>query len=595
MTKIKNMRMTKILALIAPLLGGVGGGLLTSCNDFLTIYPTDRIVGTDFWKTKADVNQMVDGAYVSMLGGGIQERAIMWGAFRSDELVKNIDHVSTVLDNVSAVNLLPSMGYCSWADFYYVINRCNIVLRHAPEVMQEDPEFTQGDYDVVRAQMLALRSLCYFYLVRAFRDVPYMTESVEDDSEIQTIAQSSPGEVLQNCLNDLEEASRYIIKTGAYGQGDWRNWGYFTRDAVHALMADIYLWRASMTHDRGDYQQVVNYADRIIDAKDQYYQSTHTTSVSTSKENKYHLANGITAFVSIFQAGNSHESILEWQYNGRNNSNTTLENYYYQVGDEKNHKTYGIAMASNIFNITATNANTPQGQKVFFSTNDYRFWNNVYEANSEEAEQMHIRKMVSNTGSIIPTTSTVGEHKGNARGFEEYDQNWIVYRLTDVMLMKAEALVELADSTDRTTQKLAFDLVQAVNQRSMTESAGDTLVFGNFPTKASMELLVLNERERELCFEGKRWFDLLRYTYRHMNGVNIYQKLADTGNWPTLYLPMVELLTRKSTEGGQSSAIAIKMKTEPYLYWPIQESETKVNNLLKQNPVWYQEKSTSKN
>ena len=590
------MRLTKMVAIIAPLtLGGLGSGLLTSCNDFLTIYPTDRIVGTDFWKTKADVNQMVDGAYVSMLGGGIQERAIMWGAFRSDELVKNIDHVSTVLDNVSAVNLLPSMGYCSWADFYYVINRCNIVLRHAPEVMQEDPEFTQGDYDVVRAQMLALRSLCYFYLVRAFRDVPYMTESVEDDSEIQTIAQSSPGEVLQNCLNDLEEASRYIIKTGAYGQGDWRNWGYFTRDAVHALMADIYLWRASMTHDRGDYQQVVNYADRIIDAKDQYYQSTHTTSVSTSKENKYHLANGITAFVSIFQAGNSHESILEWQYNGRNNSNTTLENYYYQVGDEKNHKTYGIAMASNIFNITATNANTPQGQKVFFSTNDYRFWNNVYEANSEEAEQMHIRKMVSNTGSIIPTTSTVGEHKGNARGFEEYDQNWIVYRLTDVMLMKAEALVELADSTDRTTQKLAFDLVQAVNQRSMTESAGDTLVFGNFPTKASMELLVLNERERELCFEGKRWFDLLRYTYRHMNGVNIYQKLADTGNWPTLYLPMVELLTRKSTEGGQSSAIAIKMKTEPYLYWPIQESETKVNNLLKQNPVWYQEKSTSKN
>ena len=34
---------------------------LTACNDFLTIYPTDRIVGDDFWKTKADVDQMVDG------------------------------------------------------------------------------------------------------------------------------------------------------------------------------------------------------------------------------------------------------------------------------------------------------------------------------------------------------------------------------------------------------------------------------------------------------------------------------------------------------------------------------------------------------
>ena len=38
---------------------------------------------------------------------------------------------------------------------------------------------------------------------------------------------------------------------------------------------------------------------------------------------------------------------------------------------------------------------------------------------------------------------------------------------------------------------------------------------------------MLNERERELCFEGKRWFDLMRYCYRHMTGVNINQKLAD--------------------------------------------------------------------
>ena len=37
------------------------------------------------------------------------------------------------------------------------------------------------------------------------------------------------------------------------------------------------------------------------------------------------------------------------------------------------------------------------------------------------------------------------------------------------------------------------------------------------------------------------------------------------------------------------------MKSEPYLYWPILESELKVNNLLKQNPVYIQEKSTSKN
>ena len=579
--------------ILLPLAGG--GWLGVSCNDFLTIYPTDRIVGTDFWKTKADVEQMVDGAYSSMLSGSIQERAIMWGAYRSDELVKHSDYSSTALDNISAVNLLPTMGYCSWSSFYSVINRCNIVLRHAPEVMEEDPEFTQGDYNVVRAQMLALRSLCYFYLVRTFRDVPYVTESFEEDSEVITVAQSPVGEVLQNCLNDLEEASQYIMKSGGYGQNDWRNWGYMTRDAINALMADIYLWRASMTHNAADYQQVSALADRIIKAKDEYYRAYHTEAVSSTEVDLYHLYSGMAAQYYIFSAGNSHESILEWQYNGRNNSNETLENYYYQSGDKDNHKSTGIVMASPIFGVVATNANTSQGKKAFFSSNDYRFWNVIYGANNEEAEQLSIRKMVYSGSTTIPTTATVGDTKNTSRAYEEFQQNWIVYRLTDIMLMKAEALLELAAESDRPAQKVAFDLVQAVNKRSMQASAADTLKFENFATKASLELLILAERERELCFEGKRWFDLIRYCYRHMDGVDINQKLADATAWPALYAPMTEMLGRKSNENGMSSAIAIKMKSEPYLYWPIQESETKVNPLLKQNPVWIQEKTTSKN
>ena len=182
--------------------------MLASCTDFLTIYPTDRIVGTDFWKKKADVDQMVDGCYLSMINYNVQERAIMWGGYRSDELAKLTDYNDNTLDNIAAVNLLPTNRYSSWADFYKVINNCNIVLNHAPDVMLEDPEFTEGDYQVVRAQMLALRSLCYFYLVRTFRDVPYTTHSYEDDGEVEELPQSTPEDVLKNCLNDLEEASR---------------------------------------------------------------------------------------------------------------------------------------------------------------------------------------------------------------------------------------------------------------------------------------------------------------------------------------------------------------------------------------------------
>jgi hypothetical protein len=57
---------------------------------------------------------------------------------------------------------------------------------------------------------------------------------------------------------------------------------------------------------------------------------------------------------------------------------------------------------------------------------------------------------------------------------------------------------------------------------------------------------------------------------------------------------MTEFITRKY-KAGEGDAVTYKMDIEPYLYWPVLESEMKVNNLLKQNPVWIQEKSTSKN
>jgi hypothetical protein len=350
-------------------------------------------------------------------------------------------------------------------------------------VVELDPEFTQGDYEVTRAQMLALRSLCYFYLVRAFRDVPLNEIAYEEDSKVTPIAQSAPAVVLQKCLDDLTESRKYIMKSGNYGRGDWRNWGYITLDAVDAIMADIYMWRGSMTHDANDYQEAIACVDRVVAAKDAYYKLYNTELVGTGDDNQYHLYNGAMAQLEIFHNnyGNSRESILEWQYNGRNNSNTSLENHYYR---ESNTAQYGWLMASKIFNSDEATANKQSGQKVFHSKNDYRYWNFVYDANNPEAEQLSVRKMVYGEGSgmALSVKNTTGLTKSTIRNYDDFRQNWVVYRLTDLMLLKAEALVAMVSddasqlsAADSLKLTEAFNLVQVVNKRSMEKTAKDTL------------------------------------------------------------------------------------------------------------------------
>ena len=578
---------------------------LSSCDDFLTIYPNDRTIAPDFWKTKADVQQMTTGCYHAMINAAIMERSIMWGAYRSDEIIKNEDYNSTELDNINAVNILPTQGINSWKQFYNVINRCNVVLVHAPGVMDVDPEYTNGDNQVVRGQMLALRSLCYFYLVRAFRDVPFSTEAFESDNQELYFGQSAPDSVLQQCINDLKEAEGLVMKSGAYGEGAWENVGFITRDAVNAILADIYLWRAAMTKNRSDYEEVVACCDKIIRAKDTYFRNTNHDRLTTQDPNDiYHLYKGTEVNSNVFgserranmgatSSGNSRESILEWQYDGRNNANSTIANFY----DHQDGSNISRLKASKIFRSTDANANNGTSESIYMTEHDIRYWNNVYDAGPGSEEiGFAIRKMVDRTGEIFTNETRDRSKTGNdIRAFAQYQQNWIVYRLTDVMLMKAEALVELAaDDEDTENLERAFNLVQQVNKRSLQANySTDTLKYDNYKTKDRMELLVLNERERELCFEGKRWFDLLRYNYRHTEGIDLTKRITDEDyEAPTIYPRMLDMIVRKYE--GSGDAVKYKMKTEPYLYWPVAEGEIKVNSNLKQNPVWKQEETIKK-
>ncbi len=567
----------------------VASVLMVSCVDTL-ILPDDKTVEEDFWKSKDQVQLMVNGAYQGMLSSDVISRLIVWGDLRSDEMVPAASITSTLQEDLAEINLANTQtdnAYANWASIYAVINRCNLVLTKAERVLGEDPSYTDGDYLADCSQMLALRSLCYFYLVRNFRDVPYITTAYTESSQDRNIPQSAPEEVLRSCLTDLETAEKNAISASAYT--DWRRVGYFTRDAINALQADIYLWLGSVKHSASDYEQAVAYCDKVIASK----KNQHIAGRGEIEEKEYWLETGKSAYYYLFVNKNAEESIFELQFDGGTNKNDGISAYYNHYNGRDG--TVPYLYASSIFGY---------GLEVFSTKNTKADWRGTTTTYSSpitvgDFNCLKIRKYVSsNTG-----TNGTDPSKTTASEVTTYTStqlmNYIVYRLTDIMLMKAEALTALAtDDTDAAHLRPAFELVKFVNSRSQALES-DSLKWNTYGAEGikSIEELVLSERLRELAFEGKRWYDLLRYNYRHVEGIDYTTILAAQGDnkakFVANYTEMLNLMKRKL--GSKGNAVAAKMSNEPKLYLPIPLSDINICPVLRQNPGYSSNDNYNKN
>ena len=578
--------------------------MAVSCVDTV-ILPDDKTVEEDMWKSKLQVQQNVNEAYRSFTVENVVSRLIVWGGLRSDELIPISGITSDIVDDLAEINLAniqPDNTYATWAAFYHVINQCNIVLASAAKAMVEDPSYTEGDYLADCSQMLALRSLCYFYLVRNFRDVPYTTEAYKEATQISdALPQVAPDSVLACCIHDLEIAEKNAVSASAYT--DWRRVGYLTRDGIDALLADIYLWRGSVMHSAADYEQAIAYSDKVIESK----KAQHVVGFGEVQTSEYPLAEGRRMFNELFVQQNAEESIFELQYMGTTSSANMGVCTHYAAYKKGSNVPY--LYASNIFGFTASTNPVYRSS----SMDDWRGKLNTYtqEQTASGFDVLEIRKYVKNSQETVQNLTDRLDAKASSNWSDSYKQNFIIYRLTDVMLMKAEALVGLALLTDEAAPegvdtldvehlRPAFDLVDAVNRRAKPSTsilAGDVLKWGTYSTNVNdMEDLVMAERLRELAFEGKRWYDLLRYNYRHTTGVDYTTTLASQEarglSFPATHKPMLELVKRKLSSKGE--AVAAKLGTEPRLYMPIPLRDLKLNSLLHQTPGYSNDENISK-
>lgn len=494
------------------------GGMFTSCEDWFDIHPKSETIFEDFWKDENDVLSMVGSCYRGMNESGFIERFIVWSELRSDNVKAGpgvSDHVRDILN----INLNSTNTYTYWGEYYSVINYCNTVIKFAPEVQAKDPNFKREDLDVYIAEAKGVRALCYFILLRVFRDIPLITEPYADDSMPFDVEQANPDALLDFLIEDLKS-----VENQAADEKKWNNLlyakGRITKNAIRALLADMYLWK-------NDYPNCITYCDKVL-----------------NNAGSLQLANSRIYNESVFFSGNSSESIFELQFDMNNLPNYAVNEMYGTFGGRSDKNTHQLtaynfeSMAPLLFEVTDL-----RGKDAFFNSSSYSFI----------AKYMALREETSSN------TVRLGDFS-----FTAETPNWIFYRLSDIYLMKAEAMVENGNDLEE-----VLALVSKTFDRANPDLGTGSLQFSLYNSPSAMRNLVFDERQREFLFEGKRYFDLLRRIRREgapANVVNAY------------LLKKYDKLDNTTTKSKLSEINA--------LYMPINADELRANTALKQNPFY---------
>ena len=566
---------------------------MSSCADFLEIKPQNEIILEDFWGEKADVDNIVAGCYSALQSTDVIKRMIVWGEVRSDNIQagSNISSGDIDLYNVLKETLTAKNKYTSWDGFYTVINRCNTVLKYAPGVAAIDPSFTDGDLKATIAEVSALRDLCYFYLIRTFRDVPYSVEAYTDDDQKMDLPATPFETVLGYLIDDLEKVKGDAVNRYPEEKDGYQT-GRITRDAIYAMLSEMYLWKQ-------DYDNCIKYAELVIKSKKDYDEemrnrggrmigSSSNQATIEARLNGYPLVNDAmqgtsfgNAYTEIFVDGESKETIFELNFskNPKNSNmaaNGAVASFFGNATSKVGLLTAASALDGDI--------KEPTGSGIFEKKdkdnyNDSRLF--ISYSTNDEA-------IVKSVAQTIRIDASKGKcTAGSAERFASDNNgcNWIIYRLPDIMLLEAEALCQqMEEGSDsaviaRNKPKLdkAFSLVNAINKRAICKAIlteKDTLKASDYNTKRLMDELVQRERRRELLFEGKRWFDLVRYSMR-------------AGNTQ----PVIAAVTKR--DDVKSTFAQNFFKKMDAMFWPYNLEEMKVNHNLVPNPVYGSGESTS--
>ena len=495
----------------------------TSCSDQLDLAPQGEFTAEQL--TDESIEGLMSSAYQGLEAHFFDDNNAAFAGpitnwvfdVRSDDAYKGGEGVSMEanIHQLEIQNIASDNPTClnKWENNYLGIARVHKAMQAINDASNVN------DKDALLGELKTLRAWFYFDLNRIFRSIPYFTEN--DDPKTVTNGNMSRDEIYAAIKADLESA--YAVMHESQDQP-----GRFTKYVAAALLCKV-------NAQTGTWNEVEKWADVVINS------------------GKYQLYDNF-ADMSKLEFNNKKESIMAVQFSTANDNihinfcnllNTTRsEGNVFGSGDD-----FFLA-SQNLVNAFRTDANgLPYLDGTF---NNVRVTSD-YAGNLDPRLDLTVGRIGLPFRGHLYTQgwcrdyNTYGEYSGKkglidpsspdmVQGFPwgASGLNFILIRYADILLLKAEALIETASGQNAATdEKLveARNIINQIRQKAARSVDGNytpvdldpftaeynvglypTDYDGNLTwTRERARMAVRMERRLELAMEGQRWFDLVRW------------------------------------------------------------------------------------
>ena len=411
--------------------------LAVSCSDDFTILaPQSERNVENFYKTETDFITALNGSYSLLADDGAYGRNYtLLLEMRADNMSNGGGNtgLSETLYRIETFSELEDAGELetTWSGGYAGIASTNTILARLEGAGLANTELS----DRIQGEALFIRSLFYYNLAVIFGNIPLQLDEVSGpDIEINQVSAST---IYAQIAEDLELAESLLPTS--YSGADV---GRATSGAAATLLGLVELTAGNNTEAAAALR-------RVVDSEE------------------YDLVDNYADLWGISNENNV-ESIFEIQYKaGGTGTGSSYTEFYTPFG------TSGGVGGGN-----APQLITDDVLSIYDNTDD-RFWGGTFDS------------------TLVDDSYTNYVKKYESTPFDNFDadNNFVVFRYADVLLMLAEAIGESPE---------AYDLINEVRERSGITTPVESET-GTFEEK------LLLERRREFAVEAKRWPDLLRF------------------------------------------------------------------------------------